>query len=192
MDQSNVTTRQQKKNGKGKATEQPTEPTIEPTAESTSSSGDKPMAQSAYLAGFSAEQAQSLTTFMSGAINNAVEPMNKEMTDLISNVTRLQTAIEKMLLFQASNGEKTAPQASSTPIFPMDPRTSKHMAAESTSSAGERPTAKGGFLADFSAGTPRPPSHIKFESQQPDQRNEPNFGGIPTQSDLQSRIQIQR
>ena len=202
MNQSNITIRQQKENDKGKATEQP-------AAESSSGSGDKLIAQSACLASFSAEQADALTTFISNAINNAVESinghLNKEMAILSSNITTLQTAVENLIAFE---GENSAAQASSLPTFsigkPQDPRTpSKHVAAESTSSAGERPAAKGGFLADLSTETPRHLSqrpNIKFESTpQPelnshiaDPSHKPNYGGIPTQYGLESRLQTQR
>ena len=233
MDQPNVTTRQQKKNGKGKEKEQQEHS----TAESTSSSGEKPAAQSAFLAGFSAEQAESLTTFVSDAISNAIQPMqghlDKEVTKLSSEITKissnqehltsnmanLQAMMEKMISFQHSNGEKPTAQGEFLPGFSVgkaqdlsnpgnrDPtgrnpntRRSQHVAAESLSSAGERPTAKTGFLADFSAEKVQHPSHypshypnVKLESTpQPGQGYEPNFGGVPTQYDSQSRIQLTR
>ena len=71
MDQPNVTTRQQKKIGHGK--EQPTGG--QAPAESAAGVGEEPTGQSTYLAGFSAEQVQNLTTFKSNAITNAIDPM---------------------------------------------------------------------------------------------------------------------
>ena len=204
MDQSNVTTRQQKK-AAGKSKEQE-----HTAAESTSSSGEKPTAQSGYLAGFSAEQAESLTTFVSEAISNAIEPMNghlnKEIANLTSNVAHLQSTIEKMISFQQSNRENPTIQASSLPAFsvgkaqdPNNPR--RHVAAESSSSAGERPTAKAPFLPDFSTQHPNgqlpnikfePTPHSRPNSLIADQSQEPNFGGAPTQYGSPSRIQLTR
>ena len=77
---------------------------------------------------------------------------------------------------------------------------SQYVTAESSSSAGENPTAKEGFLADFSAEKVQYPSHIKSESTPQtglnsliaDQANEPNFGGIPTQYGLRSRVHLTR
>lgn len=75
----------------------------------TSSSGEKPAAQSGFLPGFSVDQAESLATFISEVIDNAVEPMNghlnKETANLTSNVANLQAMMEKMLSFQHSNRE---------------------------------------------------------------------------------------
>ena len=165
------------------------------------------------MTGFSAEQAESLTTFVSDVISNAIEPMNghlnKEIATLSSNVANLQAMMEKMISFQHSNGEKPTAQASflpgfsagkaqdpSNPSYPSNPSNfgnrdptgrnpnRRYVAAESLSSAGERPTVKTGFLADFSAEKVQHPSHypnIKLESTpQPDQGYEPNFGGAPT------------
>ena len=66
MDQPNVTTRQQKKNGHGNQ---------QAPAENAAGAGERPTAQSTYLTGFSAEQAQNLTTFVSNAIANGVDPI---------------------------------------------------------------------------------------------------------------------
>lgn len=196
MDQSNVTTRQQKKNGKGKETEQSQTPAVPQTPAAAESSAEKPASQSAFLAGFSPEQAQSLTTYVADAITKVIEPMDDRMDKRFAN---LQTMMEKML---SPRGENLATQASSMPAFSdgkaQDPRTpnNKHMAAASTPSAGEKLTKSGGVLNDFSTGTPRQPSqwpNVKLEStpqphQPAAQRYDSIFGGIPAQSDASSQM----
>ena len=75
-DQPNVSTRSHKKNGNnGKEKEQSTT-----TSETPATSGDKAVPQSAFLPGFSAEQAQSLSTFMNEAIQTANASLRAEMT----------------------------------------------------------------------------------------------------------------
>ena len=131
--------------GKGKEAEQSNF-----TAESTSSPGDKPAAQSTFWAGLSAEQAESLTTLVSDAISNTIEPMNghlnKEIASLTTKVANLQTIMERMISFQHSNREKPTAQASPLSGFSVgkakDPaipnnRKSSYVATESASSYGE-------------------------------------------------------
>ena len=89
-------------------------------------------------------------------------------------MTNMKAMLEKMISFQHSNGEKPTAQGEflprfsagkaqdlSNPSYPSNlsnpgnrnpnTRRSQHVAAESLSSAGERPTAKTGFLTNFSA-----------------------------------------
>ena len=187
MDQSNVTTQQQQS-----------------TAESTASFGEMTAAQSGYLAGFSAQNPQDLSSSPSSNLSSRLD-IKQLVADAINKA--IQLSRERMLALQQSKGENAAAQANSIAEIParkaQDPRTpQRHMPAESTSTTGERPTAKTGFLADFSAEKPqhpRQPSHysnIKLKST-PQRRiagqgYKPHFGGEPTQYGSQSRTAVMR
>ena len=201
MDQSNVTTRQQKKTGK--------QPEQSSAAGSTASSGEMTAAQSGYLTGFSAQNPQDPSNSPSSNLSSRLD-----IKQLVANAMNkaIQLSRERMLALQQSRGEKPTPQAEFLPEIPaenaQDPHTSKrHMPTETTSSTGERPTAKTGFLAKFSAEKPqhpRQPSHYSnielkstpqqrgIRSQLADQGYEPHFGGEPTQYGSQSRTAVMR
>ena len=73
-------------------------------AESPSRSGENPTAQSGFLVGSSAGQAESLTTFISDATSNAIGPMRGHSDDRLTiippNMAHLQSTIEKLISFQ--------------------------------------------------------------------------------------------
>ena len=105
------------------------------TIKNISSFKEKFTAQSVYLINFSAKQIESLTTFVSNVISNAIQPiqgyLNKKVIKLsseiikillnqkhlTSNIANLQAIIKKMISFQHFNGEKPTTQVSFLPRF---------------------------------------------------------------------------
>ena len=119
MDSPNVTTRQQQqkgKNGKGNQQQQQEQTTTPP--ENSAGSGEKPTAQSAFLPGFSADQAQSLTTFVSDVIANTLLPIKadlatkEDLATVSSNMASLQATINQLIKSQQSPNKATPPNGS--------------------------------------------------------------------------------
>ena len=136
--------------------------------------------------------------------------------DILDHISHLQTTMEEVAAGLHSLGEKVTtlghsfatvsvkisnPSKASNPGNSGTPniRKSQHVAAESASRAGERPTDKTAFLADFSAKKVQHPSrHYPNIEPTPQSRpnslianqaHEPNFGGVTTQYGLQPRLQ---